>query len=781
MRSFFRNLKLSYKLSITLVLMSTALSVTIGYLSYYEASVALRHAEFNQLVATREGKAEELKLFFEQLRKQVKNFSTAPVVIESAKEFNASFFSLKKAAQTAQDEELNNSLIKYYRTEFVPKLNQNSENAVSIQTVLPQDVITRYLQYQYTSNNSAPTGSKHLMEAAKDNTTYSQVHKKYHSFFRSLMDTFGFYDVFLIEPETGYVVYSVYKEVDFATSLLRGPYVESSLGKAFRETVQLNLIDDVYTADFAFYQPSYNAPAMFISAPIYDGETLVGIFAIQVPVARLSDITTSNQRWEAVGMEETGEVYIVGDDLKLRSDSRFMLTDKDAYLEQMKEIGLSQQNLKMIDHLNTGILTQPVNSPGAESVFAGRHGQSEFLDYRGVPVFSAYEPLEIPGLNWGILSEKDTEEAMEGIHGLKRDTAIMVLIAVVVSFVIALLFSRAISRPLEKAVAALARVAQGNLNVEESEDRDDEIGQLLSANQQMVDQLANVIGELQAAGNNVSSGAEQLSTASQQIAAGASNQASAIEQTSSAMEEMSANIEQNADNAGQTEKIANQAAQNAQNSGDAVSRTEHAMRQIAEKISVIGEISRQTNLLALNAAIEAARAGEQGKGFAVVASEVRHLAISSQNAASEISDLTSSSVDTAAEAGELLKVLVPDIQKTAELVQEISAACREQKIGVSQINEAIQQLDSVIQQNASAAEESAATAEELNAQAEQMREVISFFQLEESAKKTDKPKVNAISRKEEFIPDTGSDESGVTINLDDSLGDLSDDDFERQA
>jgi methyl-accepting chemotaxis protein len=193
------------------------------------------------------------------------------------------------------------------------------------------------------------------------------------------------------------------------------------------------------------------------------------------------------------------------------------------------------------------------------------------------------------------------------------------------------------------------------------------------------------------------------------------------------MEEMAAHIKQNADNAAQTEQIARQSAKDAETSGVAVGRAVEAMQTIAEKITIVQEIARQTDLLALNAAVEAARAGEHGKGFAVVASEVRKLAERSQTAAAEISAVSGETVKAAQSAGEMLTRLVPDIRRTAELVTEISAACREQDIGASQINQAIQQLDKVTQMNSSASEQMSSTSEELAAQAEELQASIAFF------------------------------------------------------
>ncbi|GAB4529874.1 MAG: methyl-accepting chemotaxis protein [Roseibium sp.] len=272
------------------------------------------------------------------------------------------------------------------------------------------------------------------------------------------------------------------------------------------------------------------------------------------------------------------------------------------------------------------------------------------------------------------------------------------------------------------------RIADGDLTVNPTPLSDkDRLGIAL---QSMVERLRAVVGDAISASDNVSAGSQQLSAASEQIAQGATEQASSAEEASASMEEMAANIKQNADNAAQTEKIARQSSKDAEASGVAVASAVQAMRTIAEKISIVQEIARQTDLLALNAAVEAARAGEHGKGFAVVASEVRKLAERSQAAATEISAMSGETVTSAQEAGEMLNRLVPDIRKTAELVAEISAACREQDIGSAQINEAIQQLDKVTQQNAGASEEMSATSEELAAQAEELQASIAFFKVD---------------------------------------------------
>ncbi|MBP2443846.1 methyl-accepting chemotaxis protein [Rhizobium leguminosarum] len=300
------------------------------------------------------------------------------------------------------------------------------------------------------------------------------------------------------------------------------------------------------------------------------------------------------------------------------------------------------------------------------------------------------------------------------------------LIAAITAFWIA----STISKGLGRANTVVREVSEGDLTKMADITSRDEIGELLGNVNIMIERLRGVVADALSAADNVSSGSQELSASSEQVSQGASEQAASAEEASASMEQMAANIKQNADNAAQTEKIARQSAKDAEMSGEAVTRAVDAMRTIAQKIGIVQEIARQTDLLALNAAVEAARAGEHGKGFAVVASEVRKLAERSQSAAAEISAMSGDTVKAAADAGDMLGRLVPDIRKTAELVSEISAACREQDIGASQINEAIQQLDKVTQQNAGASEQMSATSEELASQAEELQTSIAFFKVD---------------------------------------------------
>jgi methyl-accepting chemotaxis protein len=336
------------------------------------------------------------------------------------------------------------------------------------------------------------------------------------------------------------------------------------------------------------------------------------------------------------------------------------------------------------------------------------------------------------------LQDIKKNNAMDEAEGNKRlyGTSVMSLLLVIAgAMLVGVLIGVYLSSSVRKTVggepaqiAAVAeRVAAGDLDIDLS--HKGKATGIYLALLNMTGKLREIVGTIQTAATQVASGSEQISTTAQQMSQGSAEQAAGAEEVSSSVEEMTATIKQNTDNSTATENIAKKAAVDGEDGGRIVVASVAAMKEIAGKIGVIEEIARQTNLLALNAAIEAARAGEAGKGFAVVASEVRKLAEHSQNAAGEITQLSKTTVETATSAGEKIQKIIPDIRKTAELVQEISASSREQSAGAEQIAKAMMQLDTVIQQNAAASEELASMAEELSGQSVQLSETISFFKM----------------------------------------------------
>ncbi len=527
------------------------------------------------------------------------------------------------------------------------------------------------------------------------------------AYFDRYVEEYGYDDLFLIHPE-GDIFYTVAKESDYNTNILNGPYADSSLGEAVQEALAT---EDFAFGDFRPYEPSGGVPAAFIAEPLVEeGETTL-VVALQMPLGELNAIMQ-----ERSGMGETGETYLVGPENLMRSDS---------FLDpENRSVKASFANPE----------TGSVETEATRSVFNGESDARTISDYTGSTVLSAFAPVEVYDTTWALLAEIDQSEVFIPIRELGISILIVAAVIAILVAVVALYVANMIAKPLNQGVSFAEEVAKGDLTTDLYVNQGDEVGILANSLRDMVTRLKNIVGEINSSSQNVASGSEQLASSSEEMSQGATEQASNAEEVSSSMEEMDSSIDHNADNSKETDRVAQKVAEDATKSGEAVRQTVEAMTSIAEKIGIIEEIARNTNLLALNAAIEAARAGEHGKGFAVVASEVRKLAERSQKAAGEISELSSSSVDVAQEAGTLLDALVPDIQKTAELVQEISASSEEQRSGSEQISKALSQLDQVVQQNASQAEEMSSMAEELSAQADHLQDTMSFFRIDQETR-----------------------------------------------
>ena len=442
-----------------------------------------------------------------------------------------------------------------------------------------------------------------------------------------------------------------------------------------------------------------NEPFAPVSAPIYsdDGE-IVGVMAAILDLGFLTELINNVQ---------------VGD-----SGYAFLVDSNGLAIAHPDESIVFTTDIDELAGMEAIARRTAANETGVESYFF--QGEDKTAGFSSVP-----------STEWSVILTISDSEFLASVVAVRNSILIVAGAALVIALLVFVLFARSLSVPIRRGVVFAGQVAEGDLQASLEIKQKDEIGELADALHKMINNLKRIVGDVMSAADQVTSGSQQLSSTAEQLSQGATEQASSVEEVSSSMEEMSSNINQNADNASETEKIAMQSAQDAEQSGQAVMEAVEAMNQIAERITIIEEIARQTNMLSLNASIEAARAGEHGKGFAVVASEVGKLAARSKDAAGEISELSSSTVDVAEKARNMLEQLVPNIRKTADLVQEISAASREQSNGADQINTAINQLDQVIQQNASASEEMASVAEELTGQAEELQQTISYFSISE--------------------------------------------------
>ena len=476
----FRHFRISTKiLSIAVGIAALTLLVN-AFVGFSITRSALERQAFDKLSAAREMKAQQIEDYFGFIRSQVLTLSKDRMIIKAMREFRDAFnnFEQEAAAQNAEND--SSQLRDYYTSEFLRRLNDNLDDPAAVSAYWPLDPAILALQDRYIASNPNPTGKKHLLSAAEDGSDYARVHRKYHPIIRDYLEEFGYYDIFLVDDDTGNIIYSVFKEVDFATSLLSGPYAETNFAKVFRAARDADDKDFVRLADFAPYPPSYNAQASFIASPIYEEDgTKLGVLVFQMPVDRINDVMTNKQAWEDVGLGKSGETYLVGDDLTLRSQSRFLIQDRDNYLEAIRRSGIPFETVARIEKLNNAIGLQPVDTPGSRAaVNLEEVGSMMFPDYRGVDVLSAFRPLQLDDLNWAIMSEIDEAEAFEIFSELRDRMFLVGSVLLALSVYLASFAAQSLTRPVRSLQDAARKLTAGNLDDPVKRESSDEIGDL---------------------------------------------------------------------------------------------------------------------------------------------------------------------------------------------------------------------------------------------------------------------------------------------------------------
>ncbi|MDQ4076943.1 MAG: HAMP domain-containing protein [Chloroflexota bacterium] len=480
----FAQLSIKSRLILMLLAVSLLSIVVIGYLGWSNGRRALNQAIFNQLTSVRASKAYQIETYFDRIFNHTTSLAEDRMVVEAMKEFGRAY---RDVSTWPLVPEWETEVNEYYEEAFLPRLADNVEGTLLFELYRPQSTAATYLQYHYIVANPFPVNEKQrLIASESDTSTYTLIHQRLHPLFRSLVRKFRYEDLFLIDIRTGDIVYSVFKETDFATNLLDGPYRESNFAQLFQIVQDAPEQGVVRIIDFRPYRPSYAAPAAFVASPVYEGAEAIGVLALKLPVDEINNVMTGGLNWQADGLGESGESYLVGSDLLMRSVSRFLLEDWDNYAAMLEEMGIPEEISARIDRFRTSILLQTINTRSVQRALAGEEGTQIIEGYRGTPVLSSYEPLEIPGLEWVILSEMDVDEAFAPVASLQRNILISTVILVLVVTLAAVALSRVFVRPIEKLTEGVQQVGAGDHSIVIDLDTNDEFGDLAHAFNVMV-------------------------------------------------------------------------------------------------------------------------------------------------------------------------------------------------------------------------------------------------------------------------------------------------------
>ena len=464
------------KLLVMLLLTSVLSAAVVGIIGYRSGQSSLRAAAFDRLVEIRETSIRMTETQSQELTDSLVIYTRGSTAVNAMRDFKRGFAELNDETITPAQQR---AIVDYYTGEFKPRVDAITGQDLDVANVLPESNAQRYLQAHYTAPFDTETYSLEV-DDARDGSAWSATSARYQDFFREIVTRFEYDDALLIDLD-GTVVYSAYRGVDLGSNIINGPYRDVHLAQAFDNVISSHNVDFVTVTDFDQYLPSYNKPVAWLMSPIGDGGRIEGVLALQFPIEKLNRTMTADRQWASVGMGKTGEVFLVGPDDLMRTDSRLFLEDPVAYQERVVANGTPSHVAERAIEAGGTTLIQPVSGEAVDRARRGESGTTLQRDYLGHDTLMAYGPVDMPGVQWTIVATVDTDEAFAPVQRFTRN---LVLSTVGIIFLVCLAsmwLSRMFVRPIRKLEAGAQRISAGDLDTTLPVTSGDEFGDLTVA------------------------------------------------------------------------------------------------------------------------------------------------------------------------------------------------------------------------------------------------------------------------------------------------------------
>jgi signal transduction histidine kinase/L-rhamnose mutarotase len=454
-----------------------------GWLASMSAAQALRQANEERLTAIRETKRRQVETYFRDVRNHVLALSNDEATISALEQYRGAWEKLPELRSGSPREQ---ELRRFYEEQVAFRVAAERDGQNLLRDWYPADARQRWLQWQFLAGNPHPVGKKDLLLSPGEASEYGRLHAQHHPTMHRYQSAFGFYDIFLIGPERGRILYTVFKEIDLGARLDVGVYAATGLGRAWKRAMAMTEPEKTVLEDYEAYMPSFLAPAAFVAAPVWRAGIKIGVLAIQVPIAEVNRVLTGDYHWEAEGMGATGQAYLAGADGRLRSDTRPEIENAERFFVRLAGQGVARDVLERARRNGTGILTLPapegLTSASGAAVVAGR-------SLAGADVLRSYAPVEVAEVKWVLVAEMDTEEALRGVRDLRKGILLAGLAVGLVCMGVAWWMARAVTRPVAALAAGARRLGAGELGVTVTASREDELGELTAAFNAMSENL----------------------------------------------------------------------------------------------------------------------------------------------------------------------------------------------------------------------------------------------------------------------------------------------------